>query len=169
MYQNFTKKGPKINWKQLTKLHFKQCRFLKRNQSTTFQTYFSLCSSPIYMKTVRCTHGLNRERHPFPQIDGPYTLVFHCGTCSLVILNVPQNQNWAASWQNQQNGMCAQPRLRSAWASAQSDHLGIRRSDQSLRWARMPFCWFCYDAAQCVAKDPSFLQTDSEDSDQTGQ
>ena len=28
---------------------------------------------------------------------------------------------WAASWQNQQNGMCVQRRLRSAWASAQSD------------------------------------------------
>ena len=26
----------------------------------------------------------------------------------------------AASWQNQQNGMCAQQRLGSAWASAQS-------------------------------------------------
>ena len=38
--------------------------------------------------------------------------------------------NWAASWQNQQNGMCAQRRLRSAWASAQSD--------QSLRCA---FSW----------------------------
>ena len=29
-------------------------------------------------------------------------------------------QTWAASWQNQQNGMCAQRRLRSGWASAQS-------------------------------------------------
>ena len=28
---------------------------------------------------------------------------------------------WAASWQNQQNDLCAQRRLRSAWASAQSD------------------------------------------------
>ena len=28
---------------------------------------------------------------------------------------------WAASWQNQRNGMCAQRRHRSAWASAQSD------------------------------------------------
>ena len=27
----------------------------------------------------------------------------------------------ATSWQNQQNGMCTQRRLRSAWASAQSD------------------------------------------------
>ena len=34
---------------------------------------------------------------------------------------------WAASWQNRRNGMCAQRRLRSAWASAQSD--------QSLRYA----------------------------------
>ena len=31
------------------------------------------------------------------------------------------SNKWAASWQNQQNGMCAQRRLRSAWASAQSD------------------------------------------------
>ena len=28
---------------------------------------------------------------------------------------------WAASWRNQQNDMCAQRRLRSAWACAQSD------------------------------------------------
>ena len=44
--------------------------------------------------------------------------------------------------------LCAQRRLRSAWASAQSD--------QSL---------LC---AQWVAKGPSFLHADSEDSDQTG-
>ena len=29
--------------------------------------------------------------------------------------------NWAATWENQQNELCAQRRLRSAWASAQSD------------------------------------------------
>ena len=29
--------------------------------------------------------------------------------------------NWAAAWQNQQNDRCAQRRLRSAWASVQSD------------------------------------------------
>ena len=28
---------------------------------------------------------------------------------------------WATSWQNQRNGMCAHRRLRSAWASTQSD------------------------------------------------
>ena len=28
---------------------------------------------------------------------------------------------WAAAWQNQQNDLCTQQRLRSAWVSAQSD------------------------------------------------
>ena len=44
-----------------------------------------------------------------------------------ISINANVKINWAASWQNQQNGMRAQRRLRSAWASAQSD--------QSLRCA----------------------------------
>ena len=71
---------------------------------------------------------------------------------------------WAAAWQNQQNDLCAQRRLRSArydqrlhcaffmlsscgqqrlwsdWANAQAD--------PSLRWAHRSFCWFCRAAAQ---------------------
>ena len=39
---------------------------------------------------------------------------------------------WAASWQNQQNGMCAQRRLRSAWASAQSDQSLCCQHEESL-------------------------------------
>ena len=53
---------------------------------------------------------------------------------------------WATSWQNY---LCAQQRLRLAWASAQSDQSSL--------------------CAQWVAKDPSFLHADSKDSDQTGQ
>ena len=44
--------------------------------------------------------------------------------------------------------MCAQRRLRSAWASAKSDQSSLR--------------------AQSVAKDRSFLHADSEDTDQSG-
>ena len=44
--------------------------------------------------------------------------------------------------------VCAQRRLRSAWASAQSDQSSL--------------------CAQWVAKDPWFLHADSKDSDQTG-
>ena len=36
-----------------------------------------------------------------------------------------ENDTWAASWQNHQNGICAQRRLRSAWASAQSDQSSL--------------------------------------------
>ena len=55
---------------------------------------------------------------------------------------------WAATWQSKQNGMCAQQRLRSAWAFTQSD-----QSSQCAQW---------------VAKDPMFLHADSKHSNQTG-
>ena len=70
---------------------------------------------------------------------------------------------WAAAWQNQQNDLCAQQRLRSAWASAQSDQsfrcgheetfgplLPNERTAKTLmrhRWAHKSFCWFCRAAA----------------------
>ena len=85
---------------------------------------------------------------------------------------------WAASRQNQQHSMCAQRRLRSAWAYAQMTGLTIvfavrsigslgpklsscrqrrlwsdcadAQADLSLRWARMPFCLFCHEAAQIL-------------------
>ena len=46
------------------------------------------------------------------------------------------------------NMTCAQRRLRSAWASTQSDQPSL--------------------GAQWVSKDPRFLHADNEDSDQTG-
>ena len=39
------------------------------------------------------------------------------------------NDVWAAAWQNEQNDLCSQRRLRSAWASAQSD-LSLRCPDE---------------------------------------
>ena len=60
----------------------------------------------------------------------------------------PSIMKWATSRQNQQNGMCAQHRLRSAWASVQSDQSSL--------------------CAQWVAKDLNFFHADSKDSDQTG-
>ena len=58
-----------------------------------------------------------------------------------------RNHIWAAPWQNQQNGLCAERRLRSAWASGQSDQSSL--------------CAFW------IAEDPGFLHADSKDSDQT--
>ena len=39
---------------------------------------------------------------------------------------------WTAARQNQQNDMCAQRRLRSAWASAQSDQSLLCAHEESL-------------------------------------
>ena len=44
---------------------------------------------------------------------------------------------WATSWQNQQNGMCVQRRLRSAWASAQSDQ-GLRCPHEEILGPSLP-------------------------------
>ena len=73
----------------------------------------------------------------------------------------------------QQNGMCAQRRLRSAWSSAQSDQSSLSawrklgslathwahnedwsdwvdaQADLNLRWAQS-FCWFCCEAAHFI-------------------
>ena len=38
-----------------------------------------------------------------------------------LLWHIRNKMKWASAWQDQQNGMCAQRRLRSAWASAQSD------------------------------------------------
>ena len=58
---------------------------------------------------------------------------------------------WAAAWQNQQNDLCVQWRLRSNWADVQSDQsLGLwsdeadAQPDMSLRLAHRSFCWFCH-------------------------
>ena len=46
---------------------------------------------------------------------------------------------WTASWQNQQNGICAQWRLRSAWASAKSDQSSLcawrKLGSSAMHWA----------------------------------
>ena len=43
----------------------------------------------------------------------------------IIFVEISREIIWAASWQNQQNSMCAQWRLWSAWASAQSDQSSV--------------------------------------------
>ena len=99
-----------------------------------------------------------------------YAIIDQCSCCALLrsLSNHSMKHlitKWAASWQNQQNGMCAQRRLRSAWASAQSDQSSLWRlirlggcpgwSESSL--GTQSFCWFCDDAAQ-ILKCPWYFQ-----------
>ena len=84
------------------------------------------------------------------------------------LLFLAKLKNWATSWQNQQNDLCAQRRLislgicpvwsesslstRRKWVlsyplSAQRRLIRLGRCP-GLHWAHMPFCRFCYEAAQ---------------------
>ena len=92
--------------------------------------------------------------------------------CTLTVFNshggTYNKINWATSRQNQQNGMCAKRRLRSARAPTQSDkslrcpHEASFGPDQT---GRMPesslgahsICWFCHEAAQFNPLTPSEL------------
>ena len=79
---------------------------------------------------------------------------------------------WATVQQNQKDDLCAQQRLRSAWASTQSDQSSLSacrisgflathevhskdwsdwadvQANLSLRWVHWSFCWFCCAVAQ---------------------
>ena len=72
---------------------------------------------------------------------------------------------WARARQNQQNDLCPQRRLRSAWESTESDQSSLCTSyrqqrlwsdwvdaqdDWSLRWAHMSFCWIGHAAAHLI-------------------
>ena len=59
-------------------------------------------------------------------------------------------QNVLDTWQNQQNGMCVQRRLRSGWASEDWSDWADSQADLSLRWAHS-FCWFCHGAAHFMS------------------
>ena len=99
---------------------------------------------------------------------------WRCSETGRVLKYKRSNTKWDASWQNQQNDLCAQRRLRSAWASVQSGQsrlcaqwatkessfLHVDSQDWSdwanaqaalsLCWAHKPFYWFCHEAAQIV-------------------
>ena len=97
----------------------------------SFKVLYILCAT-IYESIMAQSHPINVNRsgikpNPVKQIVG----------------------TWYKPQQDKTNKMmCAQQRLGSAWASAQSDQSSLYAS------------W--------VAKDPTFLHADSEDPDQTG-
>ena len=74
--------------------------------------------------------------------------------------------------QNEQNHMCAQQRLRSAWAFLQagsedwSDWVDVQ-ANLSHCWAQMWFCWFCHAPSQIrgFGEKWEFLKTEMFTSD----
>ena len=99
----------------------------------------------------------------------------------LVLFPVFKNEailnNWATTWQNPQNDLCAQQRHWSSWASTQSDQSSLSAwrsigslathwahreewsdrvdalADLSLRLVHLLFCWFCHAPDQYLSCD----------------
>ena len=122
-----------------------------------------------------------------------FSMIYKCITELGMFLSLPclsENLRWVTSWQNQQNGMYDQRRLRSAWASTQSHQSLLcaqwvakdtsflhadsedwsdwanAQADLSLRWSYMPFCWFCHEVAHLKFSDRQ-IWANSADPDQT--
>ena len=120
--------------------------------------------------------NLQLKEHLLPEIDLMARLnLFLAYICCWRHTEGRHAQKWAASGQNQQKAMCAQRRLRSAWASAQSDQ-SLHCPPEETLWPQLPmertvktlirlggcpgwpessldtqlFCWFCHEAAQIV-------------------
>ena len=58
-----------------------------------------------------------------PKRESRFVFPVVCVVKALAIITMIHSHSiWACTWQNQQNDICAQQKLRSAWASTQSDH-----------------------------------------------
>ena len=135
--------------------YLRQIKQAQKWQGFCGSLYLGKCAAPRQNKQNDCA--------PSEGSDQPGHLP------SLIrVFAVRMKKSWVLSYP-----FCAQRRLWSDWTDAQAD--------QSLRWAHMPFRWFCHEAAQkflCLIFSLSAWRNlgssathsvHSEDSDQTGQ
>ena len=115
---------------------------------------------------------VGNRTHPGSVWQRSYSAKMPGRNMSLLMIQTPKIK-WAASWQN--NKMACAPsedsdqpghppslirvfavRMKKAWVISYSSSAQRRlwsdwadaQADLSLRWAHMPFCWFCHVAAQ---------------------
>ena len=106
----------------------------------------------------------NEERNPFLVCGKTWLIItFRCVYCEIRLMTKPTKWHvrpaktqinlgirpvWSVFAGRMKKAwvlcypLSAQQRLWSDWADAQAD--------LSLRWAHMPFCWFCHEAAQLI-------------------
>ena len=100
------------------------CAFFMR----TAKTLIRLGRCPGWSETSLGTHCwfCHEVAHWFIHLCLILTCNNYCLYKEVISMSaVLQRLKWAASWQIQQNGMCAQRRLRPAWASPQSDQSSL--------------------------------------------
>ena len=127
-------------------------------------------SSLIWVYTVCSDLSVRKFRNITVHQIGLFTVNWIQITTSLIYLLsfakwAKSSLIWAVTRQNQQYELCAQQRLGSVWASAQSDQSSLSawrnigplttywanaQADLSLRWAHMSFCCFCHAVAHML-------------------
>ena len=112
-------------------LNFLVFRFITIVPITALYLYCKMC------KWSYCDDGYNDPRNKPPHDKTNNVAVRPAKTqISLIrVFAVRMKTAWILRYP-----LSAQRRLWSDWADAQAD--------RSLRWAHMPFCWFCHEAAQ---------------------
>ena len=132
----------------------------------------SMCiEKPVFHVSVR--HHSRPARIVMPD-NYPHDRFFNMSPTAILESNNPAIK-WVRAWQNQHNDLCPQRKLRSAWASAQSDQSSLSpwrnlaslathwvhredwsnwadaQADLSLCWTHRSYCWFCHAVAQVTA------------------
>ena len=112
-------------------------RFYRPTEVVSCTTVLVRCAWCVFMNfnvfLPNRTPKINQTVHPVSHRANFHSFVYREPVSHLIIAD-HKKQIWAASWQNQQNGMklCAQRRLRPAWASAQSDQSLRNPHEESL-------------------------------------
>ena len=118
---------------------------LKRPKPTKW-----LCSQPRIRSVWASTQS---DRVFAMRLVGSYQYIAYCVASHVVICNcITWEMNKFGIWNISEGpklSSCEQRRLWSDWADAQAD--------LSLRWAHMPFCWFCHEAAHIAMTDSTFV------------
>ena len=112
-----------------TALPTAQSSFTKSNDGTitAHHVAFAREKSLISLTSVKTMYIHIPSQYDIVSMAKRFHIGFYakCKKCDEMymccIWRLEEEAFWATSWQNQQNDFCAQRRLRSAWASAQSD------------------------------------------------
>ena len=92
--------------------------------------------STVLLKNVCCGYSLESPRQGY---SNAYQQQMFYGELWKMISKLSSDTHlikWAASWQNQHDDLCAQRRLRSAWAFAQSESAWRNIKSSAIQWAR---------------------------------
>ena len=103
----------------------------------------TICWMTHFWLSERNFHSNKTQNHCSIQQYIANIWFYYGGNCIILMFVVCIKKAWDLSYP-----LSAQRRLRSAWASRLWSYWAVAEADLCLRWAHMPFFWFCRVAAQ---------------------